>query len=106
MSSYAIVESGSKQYWVEANSVIQVDRLPIEATEKKYTLDKVLFFKDGDSVKIGEPVIKGAQVICEHLGPVRGPKVINYRYRRRKASARKVGHRQDLSSLRIKEIKI
>lgn len=106
MGNYAIVETGSKQYWVEPKQVIEIEKLAGTEGQKEVLLDHVLFFQDGAKLKIGTPEIKGAQVICENLGEIRGPKLVHYRMRKRKASRRKHGHRQDLLRLLVKEIKI
>ena len=105
MSTYAIVETGSKQYWVKPKAVLEVELLDSVEGQKEVILDRVLFYTDGSKTSIGAPVVQGAQVICENLGEIRGPKVIHYRLRRRKASRRKHGHRQDLLRLLVKEIK-
>ncbi|HXV27860.1 MAG TPA: 50S ribosomal protein L21 [bacterium] len=106
MSNYAIIETGSKQYVVQPNTIIEIERLSRPEGEKEVVLDKVLFFSDGEKCHIGTPWISGARVLCESLGDIRGPKVISFKFRRRKASRRKKGHRQELSRLRVKEIKI
>lgn len=104
MSTYAIVETGSKQYRVEADSVLDVELLDVPEKNKEVTLDKVLLISDGKNVQVGAPVLSGAKVVCENLGEFRGPKLIHFRYRRRKASAKKQGHRQNLIKLRVKKI--
>ncbi len=103
MSNYAIVESGSKQYWVETDSVIEVEKLGAEEGSK-VELERVLFVKDGEKVQIGQPVVSGAKIICDYLGDFKAKKVISFKYRRRKDSKTKRGHRQNLSRLRVKEI--
>ncbi len=105
MSNYAIIETGSKQYRVEPKTVIEVEKLEISEGQKEVTLDKVLFVRKGEDVQIGAPYIKGATVICDYLGAMRGKKVIHFRFRRRKNSRRKHGHRQDLIKLSVKEIR-
>lgn len=105
MSTYAIVETGSKQYWVEPKTVLEVELLEAGEGQKEVVLDRVLFYTDGSQAQVGTPVVPGAQVVCENLGMIRGPKVVHYRMRRRKASRRKHGHRQDLLRLLVKEIK-
>lgn len=104
MGNYAIVETGSKQYWVEPKQVIEVELLPTAEGQKEVSLDRVLLIQDGAGVKIGTPSVAGAKVICENLGEIRGAKVIHYRMRRRKASRRKHGHRQNYLRLLVKEI--
>lgn len=106
MAIYAIVETGSKQYWVEPKSVFEVELLDGTENKKEVVLDRVLFYTDGTTAQVGTPVLSGAQVVCENLGSMRTPKVIHYRIRRRKASRRKHGHRQTLLRLRVKEIKV
>ena len=106
MSLYAIVESGAKQYRVEPNSLIEVEKLEIPEGEKKITLDKVLLVRSGEKLQVGTPHIKGAKVICDYLGSQRAPKVISFKFRRRKASRRKHGHRQEYLRLLVKEISL
>jgi len=106
MSTFAIVETGSKQYWIEPDSVIEVEKLSISPDTKIVELENVLFYKDGDNVRIGQPTVEGAKVICENLGEMKGKKVISFKFRRRKASRNIKGHRQTYSHLRVKEIKV
>lgn len=105
MQKYAIIESGSKQYWVEPKMTIQVEKLSDLEVNKEICLDKVLFYNSGKELKIGTPIVKDVQVICNYLGDKKGPKVISFKYRRRKASRSKKGHRQTMSELFIKDIK-
>ena len=105
MSAYAIVETGSKQYRVEPKSIIEVERLKLAEGEREVRLEKVLLVSNGKDVQVGNPLVKGASVVCELLEEFRAPKVISFRFRRRKNSRRKKGHRQDLLRLQVKEIK-
>ena len=105
MSSYAIIETGSKQYRVEPQTILEVELFSIPENQTEILLDRVLLARNGDKLEIGSPYIEGATVVCDYLGEFRGPKVISLKYRRRKASRRKRGHRQDLLRLRVKEIK-
>ena len=104
MGPYAIVETGSKQYRVEPKDVIEIEKVELPEKQKQVSLDKVLFLHDGEKIQVGAPFIPGAKVICDHLGNFRARKVISLKYRRRKASRRKHGHRQDLSRLLVQEI--
>ncbi len=104
MSTYAIIETGSKQFRVEPNQTIEVEKLIVPEKEKQVYLDKVLFLKNGEKVQIGTPAIQGARVLCDYLGDIRGEKVIAFKFRRRKASRKKQGHRQTYSRLLVKEI--
>lgn len=105
MSTYAIVETGSKQYWVEPDAVLEVEKLDLDEKQKQIELTQVLFAKNGSDFKIGEPVISNAKIVCEVLGNFKGKKIISYTFRRRKASRNMKGHRQIYTRLRVKEIK-
>lgn len=104
MKKYAIIEEGSKQFMVNEGDSILVEKMD---TGKKSSLkiDKVLMLKEGKEVKVGNPYLKGASVLCDVLGEEKSGKIISYKYRRRKQSRWKKGHRQNYTRLLIKEIK-
>ena len=102
---YAILDIGGRQEKVEKGGEIIVNRLPKkEGNIAKFS--QVLFAKKGNAYHIGVPYIKGASVECEIVSHVRGKKVIAFKYKRRKNYRRKIGHRQDLTRLKIKEIHV
>ncbi len=101
---YAIVELGAKQYNVKKDDIIEVEKLIIE-DDKEIILDKVLLICDGEKVEVGQPYLKDAKVKAIVMRQLKGEKVISYKYRRRKAFHWKKGHRQQLTSLKIKDIK-
>ena len=101
---YAVVETGSKQYKISKGDVVVVEKLDHEKT-KEVKLDKVLLVSDKKDVTIGKPYIKGASVACEVMGDTRGDKVISFKYRRRLGNSRKkIGHRQNYTVLKVKDI--
>ena len=104
MPKFAIIETGSKQYRVEPQSVIEVEILKAPEGQKEIVLEKVLLVNDGEKLSVGTPYLQGAKVVCDCLGNLRAPKVINFKYRKRKKSSRKVGHRQTYTKLQVKEI--
>lgn len=104
MSEYAIVETGSKQYRVEPKTILDVELIELPEGKKEVTLDKVLFVHTGKTIQVGTPTVKGAKIICEYLGPVRGKKTFSVYFRRRKSSRRRIGHRQDYMRLLVKKI--
>lgn len=106
MSRYAIIETGSKQYKVEPNSVIEVELLETTEGQKEVALENVLLVRDGDNVHVGNPLVSGAKVICDLLDTIRGKKVVAFKFRRRKNSRRIRGHRQNLMKLQVREIRI
>ena len=99
---YAIVETGGKQYKVAQGDTILVEKLSAEVGSS-LKLEKVLFMHDGKKVRIGTPYLPGSKVHCEVLGQTRGRKVISFKFQRRKGYRKKIGHRQSLTQLKIKE---
>jgi large subunit ribosomal protein L21 len=105
MAPYAIIKTGNKQYRVKAGDVIDVELLDADKNGKIEFSD-VLFYMDGSQVKVGTPSIAQAIVHGEVLDQVRGPKVIAYKYKKRKNYRRKVGHRQRYTRVRITEFAV
>ncbi|MEI6242232.1 MAG: 50S ribosomal protein L21 [Chlamydiota bacterium] len=99
---YAIIETGSKQYKVQEGDIIDVELLG--NTEGKVLFDKVLFLEDGSALQVGTPHVANCKVEGELLGIVKGPKLVTYKYRRRKNSRRKKGHRQKYTKVKITAI--
>ena len=102
---YAVVEVGAKQYTVRKGDAITVEKQAAGADDQ-VVLDRVLLVVSDDKVEIGQPYLKGASVTAVLLRQTKGPKVISYKYRRRKSSHWTKGHRQHLTRLKIKEIAI
>ena len=103
---YAIVETGAKQYKVSKGDILEVERLHLK-DDKDVKLDKVLFVSDKKQTSIGNPYIKGASIVCEVQGEKRGKKTISFKYRRRLGNSRKkIGHRQNYTVLKVKNIEI
>jgi len=101
--TYAIVETGGKQYKVVPGQKIDVDRLGV-AEGKDVELSKVLLITDEKDTIIGSPTIDGAKVIATCLGEEKGDKVIVFKYKPKVRYRRKKGHRQLHARLEIKEI--
>ncbi|MCB1520086.1 MAG: 50S ribosomal protein L21 [Hyphomicrobiaceae bacterium] len=100
---YAVIRTGGKQYRVAKDDIISIERLEGDAGANLEFTD-VLMVGEGDSVKVGAPILSGAKVTAELVEQTRGPKVIAFKKRRRKNSRRKRGHRQDLTKVRILSI--
>lgn len=105
MDIYAIIETGGKQYRISEKDTISVEKLDT-APGKTVKLDKVLFYSDGKKVDIGTPYLENVKVSCEVIGNVKTKKTISFKYKRRKSSRRKIGHRQELTKLMVKDIKV
>lgn len=102
---YAIVEFGGRQYKVEKNSELLVNRMSGEPSGV-VKFKHILFAKEKNAYHAGTPYLKDAYVTCEILSHPRAKKVIAFKYKRRKSQKRIKGHRQDLTKLKVKEIKI
>ncbi len=100
---FAIVETGSKQYKVQAGDVIEVELLPGEPGDA-IELERVLLVANGDEVKVGAPVVAGASVKATVLAETKGRKEIVFMYRPKKRIRQKTGHRQKYTQLRVDEI--
>lgn len=101
---YAVIKTGGKQYVVNEGDTIQVEKLTGEVGST-IDLGEVLAVGEGESVKVGTPVVEGATVTAEILEHDRGKKIIVFKKKRRKGYSRKQGHRQDYTSLKISQIK-
>jgi len=103
---YAVIETGGKQYRVEPGDVIDVELTPVSGKKvQKVKFDRVLLVGDDKDVKVGTPVVAGAEVTGVLVNEVRGPKVRVFKMKRRKGYRRTRGHRQDLLRVKIDNIK-
>jgi large subunit ribosomal protein L21 len=100
---YAIIESGGKQYRVEKGDTIDIELLD-SPKNGKVEFKNVLFIHNGSAVKVGTPIVAKGVVHGELLQEVRGPKVISFKYKKRKNIRKKVGHRQRYSRVKIMDI--
>lgn len=98
---YAIIETGGKQYRVQEGDTLDVELL---GEQTSVAFEKVVFFFDGDKAHVGAPHLTSCQVQAEVIGQSKGPKVIAFKYKRRKNSRRTVGHRQKYSRVKITKI--
>ena len=100
---YAVVETGGKQYRVQAGDTLEVEKLDAEVGAS-VELDQVLAVSDGKELAVGTPKLEEAKVTSTVLDQIRGPKVVNFTKKRRKGYKRKVGHRQSLTVLKVESI--
>jgi len=100
---YAIIQIGSSQFKVSEGDMIDADRLK-EEPGKNITLDKVLLFAKGTDVRIGQPYLKDVKVTAKVVEHELGEKLVAFKYRKRKNSASKIGHRQKQTILNITKI--
>ena len=100
---YAIIKDGGRQFRVEEGQKLDIDLRDV-STGDKLTFESVLAVGGDADVKIGKPEVAGASVTAEVLGVNMGPKLVIQKFRRRKNSRRKTGHRQVYTSVRIDKI--
>ncbi len=101
---YAVLETGGKQYRVTAGDTLEVERLTVEAGQP-VTFDRVLLINAYGKLSVCAPTVASASLIADVVEHKRGDKVIAFKMKRRKGYHRTVGHRQELTVVKIKEIK-
>ncbi len=100
---YALFEYKGKQYKAEKDALIQVDKIDAEKGAK-IDIDSVLLVSDGDNVSVGAPYVKGAKIEVEVEDAVRDKKVLVFKYKSKKDYHRFIGHRQEYTNVRVKNI--
>ncbi|MCU0783155.1 MAG: 50S ribosomal protein L21 [Verrucomicrobia bacterium] len=101
---YAVLETGSKQYRVAAGDTLQIERLTAEKGAA-VTFDRVLMVNAGGKVTVGTPTVTGATVVADVVDHIRGEKKLTFKMKRRKGYHKAIGHRQELTVVKVKEIK-
>ena len=101
--SFAIIETGGKQYKVSASNILKVEKLNI-VKGKKVEFKKVLLVNDDKNTEIGNPTVEGALVEGLVLDNIKDRKILVFKKRRRQNSRKKYGHRQHLSKIQITKI--
>jgi large subunit ribosomal protein L21 len=102
---YAVIEIVGKQYRVTAGTILEVDRLEAEAG-KTVTVDRVLLTSNDGKLNLGNPTVSKASVVVDVIEHLRGEKKIAFKMKRRKGYHRTVGHRQELTRIKVAEIKL
>ena len=102
---YAVIETGGKQYRVAPGDTLEVERLDAEAG-KPLTLERVLFVANEGKYSVGVPTVPRASIAAEVVEHLRGPKKVTFKMKRRKGYHKTIGHRQELTRIKINEIKV
>ena len=102
---YAVIETGSKQYRVSAGDTLQVERLAVEAGQP-VSFDRVLLVNNDGKLSVGSPTVASAAVVADVVKHIRGEKKIAYKMKRRKGFRKTIGHRQELTVVKVKEIRV
>jgi len=100
---YAVIKTGGKQYKVSPGEKLKVEQMPADVGAE-VVLDQVLMVGEGESVRLGQPMIAGATVKATVVGHGRGDKVLIFKMRRRKHYQKHQGHRQNYTELKIDSI--
>ena len=102
--SFAVIQTGGKQYKVKASEILKIEKLENDKTKSKIEFNKILAYGDDKTIEIGSPLVEGAKVEAELLKNGKNRTVLIFKKRRRKNSRRKNGHRQQYSLIKIKKI--
>ena len=102
--SFAVIQTGGKQYKVKAGEIIKVEKLEDSKPETKVEFKEILAYGDDKSIELGEPTISGAKVEADLIKNSKNRTILIFKKRRRKNSRRKNGHRQQYSLIKIKKI--
>ena len=100
---YAVLETGGKQYRVAAGDTLEIERLETEAG-KPFTFDRVLFVNNEGKLSVGAPTVSGATVTADVVAHIRGEKKLTFKMKRRKGYHKTIGHRQELTVVKITAI--
>ena len=102
--SYAVIQSGGKQYKVKSGEIVKIEKLPNSKTDTKIEFNDILAYGDNKVIEIGSPTIQGAKVEANLIKNSKNRTVLIFKKRRRQNSRRKNGHRQEYSMIRINKI--
>ena len=102
--SFAVIQTGGKQYKVKAGEIIKVEKLVDSKPETKVEFKEILAYGDDKNIELGEPTISGAKVEADLIKNSKNRTILIFKKRRRKNSRRKNGHRQQFSLIRINKI--
>ena len=102
--SYAVIQSGGKQYKVKSGEILKIEKLPNSKSDTKVEFNDILAYGDNKVIEIGSPTIQGAKVEANLIKNSKNRTLLIFKKRRRQNSRRKNGHRQQYSMIRINKI--
>jgi len=102
--SYAIIQTGGKQYKVKSGEILKIEKLPDSKLDTKIEFKEILAYGDDKIIEVGSPIVTGAKVEADLIKNGKNRTVLIFKKRRRQNSRRKNGHRQEYSMIRIKKI--
>ena len=102
--SYAVIQTGGKQYKVRSGEILKIEKLPNSKPDTKIEFKEILAYGDNKVIEIGAPIIKGAKVEANLIKNSKNRTILIFKKRRRHNSRRKNGHRQEYSMIKINKI--
>ena len=102
--SFAVIQTGGKQYKVKASDILKIEKLKNSKPESKIEFNEVLAYGDDKTLEVGSPLVKGAKVEAELMENSKNRTILIFKKRRRQNSRRKNGHRQQYSLIKISKI--
>ncbi|MBD1161937.1 50S ribosomal protein L21 [Pelagibacterales bacterium SAG-MED12] len=102
--SYAVIQTGGKQYKVKSGEILKIEKLPDSKSDTKIEFNEILAYGDNKIIEIGSPIVQGAKVEANLIKNSKNRTVLIFKKRRRQNSRRKNGHRQEYSMIRINKI--
>jgi len=102
--SYAVIQTGGKQYKVRSGEILKIEKLPNSKTDSKIEFKEILAYGDEKLIEIGAPIVQGAKVEANLIKNSKNRTVLIFKKRRRQNSRRKNGHRQEYSMIKINKI--
>ena len=102
--SYAVIQTGGKQYKVKSGEILKIEKLPDSKSDTKIEFKEILAYGDNRMIEIGTPIVQGSKVEANLIKNSKNKTVLIFKKRRRQNSRRKNGHRQEYSMIRINKI--
>ena len=102
--SYAVIQTGGKQYKVKSGEILKIEKLPDSKVDTKIEFKEILAYGDDKIIEVGSPTVTGAKVEADLIENGKNRTVLIFKKRRRHNSRRKNGHRQQYSLIRINKI--
>jgi len=102
--SYAVIQTGGKQYKVKSGEILKIERLPNTKANSKIEFKEILAYGDNKVIELGVPIVQGAKVEADLIKNSKNRTILIFKKRRRQNSRRKNGHRQEYSMIKINKI--
>ena len=102
--SYAVIQTGGKQYKVKSGEILKIEKLPGSKDNTKIEFNEILAYGDNKIIEVGSPIVQGAKVEANLIKNSKNRTILIFKKRRRQNSRRKNGHRQEYSMIRINKI--